>query len=119
MMTSIISNLVLCSAQISHRYAHRRNHEYKNGKKQFYIPKFIKFLQDNHLILNNIEHHMHHMTEVMYYTISNGSTNRLFDKLIDMCDLHVSTFKNSNNTHIKHINKYKHDIIKKFLNTNF
>jgi hypothetical protein len=116
LLSSIIANLVMCSAQIAHRFAHRRTHEYdENGQKQFYIPDFIKFLQDTKIILNNKEHKKHHLTEVMNYCISNGNTSVILDKTIDIFDLPVSTYKNSDNIHKKQTNVEKYKIIDKYI----
>ncbi len=113
---SVITNLVMCSAQVAHRFAHRRTHEYdKNGNKQYYIPSFIKFLQDKNIILNNKEHRKHHLTEVMNYSISNGSTSSILDTVIDKFNLPVSTYKNSDNIHKRRNIIEKYDIINKFL----
>jgi Na+/melibiose symporter-like transporter len=91
------SIIIASSAQISHRMAHRRNHEYdKNGKKKYNIPYFIKFLQDKHIILNNNEHKKHHKTEIMNYCISNSNTSKLFDSIINLFNLPTSTYINSN-----------------------
>jgi hypothetical protein len=116
MLTSIVSNIIMCSAQISHRFAHRRTHEFDNkGKKQFYIPNFIKFLQDKNIILNNEEHKKHHLSEVMNYCISNGNTSVILDKIIDMFHLPVSTYKNSNNVHTTQSIEDKYNIIDKYI----
>ena len=110
---SILSNIIMCSTQVAHRLAHRRNHEYtKDGKKQFYIPDFIKWLQDNEIILSNNHHKLHHKTEVMNYCISNGSSSSFFDKIIDIFDLPVSTYSNSNNIHTRVPRNLKQKIIK-------
>jgi hypothetical protein len=109
LLISIVTNIIMCSAQISHRLAHRRTHEYdKNGKKQYYIPEFIKFLQDK-------EHRKHHLTEVMNYSISNSNSSFILDKLIDLLNLPISTYKNSNNTHTYQKTSEKYDIINKYL----
>jgi hypothetical protein len=116
LLSSITSNLVMCSAQIVHRFAHRRTHEYdENGNKQYYIPDFIKFLQDKNIILNNKEHRKHHLTEVMNYCISNGNTSGILDKLIDILNLPVSTYKNSDNIHTPQSIEDKYNIIYKHL----
>jgi hypothetical protein len=109
---SILTNFVTCSAQIAHRFAHRRNHEYtKDGAKQFYIPDFIKWLQDNEIILSNKHHSKHHKTEVMNYCISNGSSSSFFDEIIDIFDLPISTYCNSNGVHTKISKRKKRKII--------
>jgi hypothetical protein len=116
LLTSIISNIIMCSAQIAHRYAHRRTHEFdENGNKQYHIPEFIKFLQDKHIILNNKEHRKHHLTEVMNYCISNNNSSFILDKLIDIFNFPISTYKNSNNIHTYQITTEKNDIINKYL----
>ncbi len=116
LLASIISNIVMCSAQIAHRYAHRRTHEFdENGKKQYHIPEFIKFLQDKHIILNNKEHRKHHLTEVMNYCISNSNSSFILDKLIDIFNFPISTYKNSNNIHTYQKTSEKSDIINKYL----
>jgi hypothetical protein len=116
LLASIISNIVMCSAQVAHRFSHRRTHEYdKNGEKQFYIPDFVKFLQDKKIILNNKEHRKHHLTEVMNYSISNGSSSSTLDKVIDIFNLPVSTYKNSDNMHKMYNSEEKYDIIYKYL----
>jgi hypothetical protein len=96
--------------------AHRRNHEYdENNNKKFYIPNFIKFLQDNNIILNNKEHSKHHVTEVMNYCIANGSTSHILDNIIDYFDMPLSSYKNSNNIHNKISIRDKYKIIDKYL----
>ena len=96
----IVFNLVVCSAQIAHRMSHRRVHEYdKNGKKQFHIPKFVKWLQDHNIILNPEHHKRHHKTEVLNYCISNGSSSWLLDWAIDKLNLPVSIYNNSGGKH--------------------
>jgi len=112
----IVINLVICSSQFVHRMAHRRNHEYdENNNKKFYIPNFIKFLQDNNIILNNKEHSKHHVTEVMNYCIANGSTSHILDNIIDYFDMPLSSYKNSNNIHNKISIRDKYKIIDKYL----
>lgn len=109
---TILTNIVMCSAQIAHRLAHRRNHEYtKDGVKQFYIPEFVKWLQDNEIILSNKHHSKHHKTEVMNYSISNGSSSSFFDEIIDIFDLPISTYCNSNCVHTKISKKKKKKLI--------
>jgi hypothetical protein len=116
LLSSITSNIVMCSAQIVHRLAHRRTHEFNDkGEKQFYIPNFIKFLQDKNIILNNEEHRKHHLTEVMNYCISNGNTSGILDKIIDTLKMPVSTYKNSNNIHTTQSIEDKYNIIDKKL----
>lgn len=116
LLSSIVSNIIMCSAQISHRLAHRRTHEYdENGNKRFYIPDFIKFLQDKNIILNNKEHRKHHITEVMNYCISNGNTSSILDKIIDTLHLPISTYKNSDNIHTPQTIEEKYNIIDKYL----
>ncbi len=118
LLTSIIANIIMCSAQIAHRLAHRRTHEYdENGNKQYHIPDFIKFLQDKNIILNNKEHRKHHLTEVMNYCISNSNTSILLDKLIDILQLPISTYKNSNNIHTHISTSEKYNVINKYLST--
>jgi hypothetical protein len=99
----ILSNVIMCSASINHRFAHRRTHENdrdKNGKRIFSkIPETIRFLQDNNIILNSKHHKKHHELEITNYCISNGSTSKFMDKFIDILDLPISTYKNSNNIH--------------------
>ena len=117
LLTSIITNIIMCSAQIVHRFAHRRTHEFdEKGKKKYYIPEFIKFLQDKHIILNNKEHRKHHLTEVMNYCISNSNSSFILDKIIDILNLPISTYKNSNNIHKYQKTSEKYDIIQKYLN---
>jgi hypothetical protein len=109
---SILTNIVGTSTQVAHRLAHRRNHEYtKDGIKQFYIPDFIKWLQDNEIILSPKHHSNHHKTEVMNYCITNGSSSSFFDKIIDIFDLPVSNYSNSNNIHTEVPRKLKRKII--------
>lgn len=117
MLASVVSNIIMCSAQIAHRYSHRRTHEFdKNGKKQYDIPDFVKFLQDKNIILNNKEHRKHHLTEVMNYCISNGSTSCILDKIIDIFRFPVSIYKNSDNIHTFQTIDDKYNIIKKYIN---
>ena len=107
-LTHIISTIVLSLTQINHRYAHRRTHENdidKNGNKVFYIPKIIKILQDNNIMLNNHHHKKHHQSEIENYCISNGSTSHILDTLIYYLDLPISTYKSSNNKHKIYKNK--------------
>lgn len=116
LLSTIVSNIIMCSAQISHRLAHRRTHEYdENGNKQYHIPAFIKFLQNKKIILNNKEHKKHHLTEVMNYCISNGNTSGILDKIIDTFHLPLSTYKNSNNIHTTISIEDKYNIIDKYI----
>lgn len=113
---SILTNIIMCSAQIAHRFAHRRNHEYNaDGVKQFYIPDFVKWLQDNEIILSNKHHSKHHKTEIMNYCISNGSSSPFLDKLIDVFDLTVSTYANTDNVHTAMPREQKRDIMKDYI----
>jgi hypothetical protein len=117
---TILTNIVLCSAQIAHRLAHRRNHEYtKDGVKQFYIPEFVKWLQDNEIILSNKHHSKHHKTEVTNYCISNGVSSRIFDNIIDIFDLPTSTYVNSNDVHTKISKNKKRKLIQKVNNNEY
>jgi hypothetical protein len=94
----LVSTLVAGSAQIAHRFAHRRNHE--NARDDSVnrvvpeVPLIVKFLQDNHLMLHPDHHRKHHVTEIANYCISNGITSAMFDKLIDMVELPISQFTN-------------------------
>lgn len=116
---SIIYSVIGCSSQVAHRLAHRRTHEYaKDGTKQFYIPDFVKWLQDNEIILSHKHHSKHHRTEVMNYCIANGSTSRIFDEIIDIFDLPVSTYCNSKCVHTTVSKKTKNEIIKNENETN-
>ena len=113
----LLTNIIMCSSQIAHRLAHRRTHEYKDGVKQFYIPDCIKFLQDKGYILSNNHHKLHHKTEVMNYCISNGSSSGLFDTIIDIFNLPISTYNNSNGIHTKISREHKRKIIKDIIKT--
>jgi hypothetical protein len=116
LLTIITANIIMCSAQVAHRLAHRRTHEFdENGNKQYHIPEFVKFLQDKNIILNNKEHRKHHITEVMNYCISNNNTSILLDKLIDILQLPISTYKNSNNIHTPVLTSEKYNLIDKYL----
>ena len=96
-------NLVACMAQVTHRIAHRRTHEYdEHGLKKFHIPAFIKYLQDKRVILNNLDHRVHHVTEVTNYCIANNHASKLLDGIIWVFNLPVSTFKNSGRVHVQH-----------------
>jgi len=113
----LFTNVIMCSSQIAHRLAHRRTHEYnKDGVKQFYIPDFVKWLQDNGYILSNEHHRLHHKTEVMNYCISNGSSSSLFDTIIDILNLPVSTYSNSNNRHKRISRESRRKIINETMN---
>jgi hypothetical protein len=112
----ILSNMVMCSASISHRFAHRRTHENdkdKNGKKIFSkVPEIIRYLQDNNIILNPKHHKKHHKLEITNYCISNGSTSKLMNKIINLFELPISTYKNSKNIHkIYKTNKEKKEYL--------
>jgi hypothetical protein len=103
---NILSNIIMCSERLTHRLAHRRNHEYsKEGIKQFYIPDFVKWLQDNELILSNKHHSKHHATEIVNYGLANGSSSALVDKITYMFDLDSATYATTNN--IRVINKHE------------
>eukprot|EP01084_Bolivina_argentea_P071401 129838_1 len=75
--------LVTSSAQLIHKYCHRRNHENDKDPNGNYIyqrvPKWIKILQNTGFILNPTAHSKHHRTELTNYCIVHSNADRLFE----------------------------------------
>lgn len=65
-------NLVATFSQILHGFAHRTRSE---------LPFIVRFLQDNRLILTPIDHHKHHINNDVNFTIVNGWSNNIVNKI--------------------------------------
>ena len=105
----IVSSFLTCGiSQIIHKYSHIRNHENdKNISGEYLFPElnpFIKWAQDNHLILNPITHSKHHETELVNYCISHSNSDRRFEFIfIELFGLRTAIYMTNNNQY-KHLN---------------
>jgi hypothetical protein len=65
-----VFNFVATFSQILHGFSHKTNNENN---------KLIRFLQNNHIIINNKKHKNHHTTYDSDFCIVNGWTNPLLN----------------------------------------